>query len=364
MSASLFPDTTEQSTKASTYQVLYRTYRPQVFDDFIGQDHIVSVLRSSLEKKHIGHAYLFHGSRGTGKTTLARIFARELGCAPEDIYEIDGASHRKIEDIRDLRENVATLPFNSLYKVYLIDEVHMLTKEAFNALLKTLEEPPRHVIFMLATTEYDKLPDTIISRCQVFTLRRPSPEILSKLVERVASKESLQLSSGARDLIALLGDGSFRDTLGILEKVHTLSADALLSESEVERVTGAPSLTLIRSILEGVIAHDLSLVLHTLDNLMEQGIVPQLLVRRLIMIVRSVLRARFQPALNTLPEGVSVAEKDIVNAYKGKEGARINSDFLKLLLSLDDEVSRASIPIVPLELAFMQFLGNNSEVGK
>ncbi len=364
MSSSLFPDAREQSIIAPAYQALYRTYRPQVFDDVIGQDHIVSVLRSSLEKKQIAHAYLFHGSRGTGKTTLARIFARELGCMPEDIYEIDGASHRKIEDIRDLRENVATLPFNSQYKVYIIDEVHMLTKEAFNALLKTLEEPPRHVVFMLATTEYDKLPDTIISRCQVFTLRRPSPEILSKLIEYVAAKESLNLSSGARDLIALLGDGSFRDTLGILEKVQTVSSDTLLSESEVERVTGAPSLILIQSILDGVIAHDLALVLTTLDSLMEQGIVPQLLVRRLIMTVRSILRARFQPGVSNAGNEGSPTENQIVDTYKGKEGARINSDFLKLLLSLDDEVARASIPILPLELAFMQFLGNNSEVSR
>ena len=168
---------------------LYRKYRPQSLDDVIGQDHIVKVIEGSLKQGNISHAYLFFGSRGTGKTSVARIIARELETGPTDIHEIDAASNRGIDDIRALREEVRTLPFDSKYKVYIVDEVHMLTKEAFNALLKTLEEPPAHVIFILATTEMDKVPETILSRCQVFTFHRPTETILRKMAQEIAKKE-------------------------------------------------------------------------------------------------------------------------------------------------------------------------------
>ena len=149
-------------------EALYRKYRPENFDEVLGQDHIVTTLSESLKLGNVAHAYLFSGGRGTGKTTMARILARAVNCSENDLYEIDAASNRGIDDIRELREAVNTLPFESPYKVYIIDEVHMLTKEAFNALLKTLEEPPAHALFILATTEMDKLPETIVSRCQTF----------------------------------------------------------------------------------------------------------------------------------------------------------------------------------------------------
>src|SRR3989344_4156987 len=153
---------------------LYRKYRPTKFEDVIGQTHIISVLENEIKADRVSHAYLFSGSRGTGKTSVARIFASTLGVNPEDIYEIDAASNRGIDDIRAIRESVHTLPYSSKYKIYIVDEVHMLTKEAFNALLKTLEEPPAHVIFILATTEPHKLLDTVISRCEHFTFKRLS----------------------------------------------------------------------------------------------------------------------------------------------------------------------------------------------
>ena len=180
---------------------LYRKYRPSSFDDVLGQEHIVKVLKGALKLGNIAHAYLFFGTRGTGKTSVARIMAQELKTSDADIYEIDAASNRGIDDIRELRDSVRTLPFNSDYKVYIIDEVHMLTKEAFNALLKTLEEPPKHVIFILATTELDKVPETIISRCQTFTFKKPTLSVLKDLVLSVSKKENFTLDNAGAELI-------------------------------------------------------------------------------------------------------------------------------------------------------------------
>src|SRR3989338_8512707 len=182
---------------------LYRKYRPQTFNDVWGQDHIVEALKNAIKSEDVTHAYLFFGSRGTGKTSVARIFAREIGCEPEDLYEIDAASNGGVGDVRELREGVKTFPFKSPYKAYIIDEVHMLSKDAFNAFLKTLEEPPRHVVFILATTEMEKVPETIVSRCQTFTFKKPSRAILKKVVLDIARKEGRDIEHGAADLVAL-----------------------------------------------------------------------------------------------------------------------------------------------------------------
>ena len=198
---------------------LYRKYRPSKFEEVLGQDHIVDVLESSVENKKVSHSYLFVGSRGTGKTSLARIFAGAIGVSQNDLYEIDAASNRGIDDIKELRDGVRGLPFDSKYKVYIIDEVHMLSKDAWGALLKTLEEPPKHVIFILATTELRKVPDTIISRYQVFTFKKPTDAILKKMLVDVAKKEGYELEQGSAELVTILGDGSFRDALGTLQKV-------------------------------------------------------------------------------------------------------------------------------------------------
>src|SRR3989344_6419822 len=179
----------------STHVALYRKYRPQKFEDVVEQHHIVDVLKNTIKLGNISHAYLFEGSRGTGKTTMARIFAGAIGCTPNDLYEIDAASNRGIDDIRELRESVATLPFESPYKVYIIDEVHMLTKEAFNALLKTLEEPPKHAVFVLATTEIDKVLDTIISRTQHFEFRKIAEEELELALKKITEKEKIKIDS-------------------------------------------------------------------------------------------------------------------------------------------------------------------------
>ncbi len=220
---------------------MYRTYRPKTFAEVRGQEEVVSVLEAAIKKGDVAHAYLFAGGWGTGKTSMARILARALDTSDEDIYEMDAASNRGIDEIRELREGVSTMPFNSKYKFYIIDEAHALTKDAWGAFLKTLEEPPAHAIFVLATTELDRVPETIQSRCQVFRFKKPSHEILKKLVLDVAKKEGVSLESAGAELIALAGDGSFRDTLGTLQKALTISGDATLTEAEIAKVVGAPS---------------------------------------------------------------------------------------------------------------------------
>jgi DNA polymerase-3 subunit gamma/tau len=220
----------------TTYVALYRKYRPQTFSDVVGQEQAVELLTGAIKQKKISHAYLFCGGRGTGKTTVARIVARDIGCNDEDIIEIDAASNRGIDEIRELREAVRTAPFSSPYKVYIIDEAHMLTKEAANALLKTLEEPPSHVVFILATTDPDKLPQTIVSRCQKVAFRNPDIETLSQRLMYVAEKEGgPKLLSGAAKKIAIHGKGSYRDALGVLEQI--LISTAKLVEVTEEKVS-------------------------------------------------------------------------------------------------------------------------------
>src|SRR5882757_3933875 len=237
-------------------QALYRTHRPLKLSEVIGQEHVTTALSHALKAGTISHAYLFTGPRGTGKTSIARILAHEVNGLPYeddsmhlDIIEIDAASNRRIDEIRDLRDKVHTAPSSAKYKVYIIDEVHMLTKEAFNALLKTLEEPPAHVIFVLATTELEKVPDTIISRCQTFVFKRPTDILLKDFALAIAKKEGFALASAGAELIALLGDGSFRDAHGIIQKVISVSKDKKIDLEEIESVTGAPSGVLVNAFI-------------------------------------------------------------------------------------------------------------------
>lgn len=196
----------------------YQKYRPANFDEVIGQDEIIQTIGRQIENDQVSHAYLFYGTRGLGKTSIARLMARKLGIASEDLYEIDAASNRGIDDVREIREGVKSQPFSSPYKMYIIDEVHMLTKDAFNALLKTLEEPPKYVIFVLATTELHKVLDTIKSRTQIFTFKRPNQDDLRTLLNSVAEKESLVISDNNMRSLITRADGSYRDALSQLQQ--------------------------------------------------------------------------------------------------------------------------------------------------
>lgn len=234
---------------------LYRKYRPQTFSDVIGQEQLVSLLETTIKEKKVSHAYLFCGGRGTGKTTVARIFADLIGCNPEDIIEIDAASNRGIDEIRELREAVRTAPFSSPYKVYIVDEAHMLTKEAANALLKTLEEPPSHVIFILATTDPEKLPPTIVSRCQKIVFKQPSVEVLARHLVAIAEKEGKKLSESSAELIAKHGKGSYRDALGVLEQIIA-TGGKVITDEDVKQQLGQPEKEQLVTLLESICVKD------------------------------------------------------------------------------------------------------------
>jgi DNA polymerase-3 subunit gamma/tau len=234
------------------HQTLYRKYRPQNFSEVKGQTSVVTLFENVLQTGKAGHAYLFTGGRGTGKTSVARIVARELGTSPEDIYEIDAASNRGIDEIRALRDGVHTLPFSSKYKVYIIDEAHMLTIQAANALLKTLEEPPAHCIFILATTDKQKLPATILSRCQIVDFKNADKSVLSQMVTDVAVKEGYTITTDAADLLAELGDGSYRDTYSLLETVLGSVTNDTIKAEDIRSIIKTPESLRLLSVLEHI----------------------------------------------------------------------------------------------------------------
>ncbi len=336
---------------------LYRKYRPETFEDVIGQDHIVNVLKAALKEGKVSHAYLLTGSRGTGKTTIARIIARELGTSPNDIYEMDAASNRGIDDIRELREGVRTLPFDSKYKVYIIDEVHMLTKEAFNALLKTLEEPPAHVIFILATTELEKVPETIVSRCQNFQFKKPTEAILKTIVEHVAKKEKVKIAGDAAELIALLGDGSFRDTLGMLQKVVSFGGKDI-TRDEVEKITGAPKASLVNGFIEAIKEKNIKKGLQVVTEAKESNLDMRVYLKLILHKFRAVLLLRYAPDMKKHFENeFSHSDMEFILSLTKEKDSSINSKTLTRLLQAYQEVLHTFIPVLPIEIALIDLIG-------
>jgi len=331
---------------------LYRKYRPTTFAEVRDQDHIIKVLEGAIAKDTIPHALLFSGTRGTGKTTLARIFAEAIGTSAIDLYEIDAASNRGIDDIRELREAVHTVPYESKYKVYIIDEVHMLTKEAFNALLKTLEEPPAHVIFILATTEEEKLLDTILSRCQVFRFRSPSRAVLAEVVMDVSKKEGFKLNPEAADLIAVAADGSFRDALGVTQKVILASGDTVGSADEVAEIIGAPKQAIITALLDAFHTKDSSGALTAIADAAATHVDMKLFIRVLLDHVRAVMLLRNRGGNDTAilaQFGIDMQNK--LSEFANSPSTPLNSHLLLRLIAVADQTAKSPLPYLPLEIA-------------
>jgi DNA polymerase-3 subunit gamma/tau len=337
------------------YEVLYRKYRPESFNEIVGQAHIVDLLISQIKNEKISHSYIFYGSRGIGKTSIARIFGKELSISPNDTYEIDAASNRGIDDVRELREAVRSLPYESKYKLYIIDEFHMLTKEAFNALLKTLEEPPAHIIFILATTEIEKIPETIISRCQVYTFKRPNEETLSQVILSITEKEGYKISKDNALLIAKTGDGSFRDTLGNLQKV--LHSDILKKEIDIENIEtslGLPRKVLIREFVKFLVIKDEEQLTGVLNILEKENFNMQLFLREVIYIFRELLLFRF---LNKSSfENEVKVDKEFIEELVSYKSDVIQSKNISRLMQAYFETKNSFLKTLPLELAVIDIL--------
>ncbi len=313
-------------------QVLYRKYRSKNLSEIVGQEHITKTLGEALKSDRLSHAYLFTGPRGVGKTSVARILAHEVNGLPYtddkphiDIIEIDAASNRRIDEIRDLREKVHTMPSSAKYKVYIIDEVHMLTKEAFNALLKTLEEPPAHVIFILATTDPNKLPETIISRTQRFSFKPIDNLSAVSHLKEIARKEKIKITDPALELIAEHGDGSFRDSISLLDQVGSSGQE--VTEDDVRRILGIPPSLAIDKLVATINSQKGTYkeIADELKDLSDQGFSAQLLAKRLMNDLRDKL---IDGSLNLEPTRAIDLLKDLLDI----NGAADPNSYLLLTL--------------------------------
>lgn len=289
-------------------KALYRKYRPKTLDEVIGESHITAPLKNAIESGKISHAYLFVGPRGCGKTSVARIFAHavnnfeyELEDNYVDIIEIDGASNRGIDNIRELREKVAIAPTKGKYKIYIIDEVHMLTKEAFNALLKTIEEPPAHAIFIMATTDFNKVPVTITSRAQIFQFKLADSETMFNHLKKICEQEKISIEDNALKIVVKRGGGSFRDSLSLLDQISTLSSDTITEQSLIESL-GLPTDEMIKNLLVSYKSHNLNEISDQLKQILNTGIKPEVVAESLIQDILAEPTPEFLPLLAKLPD--------------------------------------------------------------
>ena len=351
------------------YRALYRKWRPQRFEDVVGQRAIVTALKNQITANRVGHAYLFTGVRGTGKTTCAKIFAKAVNCLHPvngdpcgeceicrgidngsilDVVEMDAASNNGVDDIRDLRDETAYTPSACKYKVYIIDEVHMLSTAAFNALLKTLEEPPAHVIFILATTEIQKVPATILSRCQRYDFTRIGPEDIARRVEYIAGEETLELTPDGAELIARLADGALRDALSILDTCAGVTAK--IDADVVRRMAGVTDRSYLFRISDALEAQDGAAALAQLAQLRQQSVDVKRLTEELIAHYRALMLAAL-PGGQALLSGVS-PEEEALYLEKGPQlGQREAIRAIRALGSALEHMTRGSDQRIELELA-------------
>ncbi|GIO09789.1 DNA polymerase III subunit gamma/tau [Brevibacillus reuszeri] len=311
------------------YTALYRVYRPQTFQDVVGQEHVTITLRNALRESRLSHAYLFNGPRGTGKTSAAKIMAKAVNCeqpidgepcnqcetckaisngSVTDVLEIDAASNRGVEEIRDIRDKVKFAPSDVRYKVYIIDEVHMLTTEAFNALLKTLEEPPSHVIFILATTEPHKLPATIISRCQRFDFHRIPLKVMVNLLQKICESQGVRVEEQALQLVAKMAEGGARDALSLLDQAISYSKDEVRA-SDIMQITGTVAQTYFSVLAHHIVRRDVAQVMEQFDQVMVQGKDPEQFLHDFLYYYRDMLLLKTAPQLEEIVERTMIDDQ-------------------------------------------------------
>jgi DNA polymerase-3 subunit gamma/tau len=356
-----------------SYIALYRKWRPLVFQDVVEQEHVVKTLKNSVSSGRIAHAYLFCGTRGTGKTTMAHILSRAINCLnPKegdpcnqceictailsntllDVVEIDAASNNSVDNIREIRDEVIYTPSRAKYKVYIIDEVHMLSTGAFNALLKTLEEPPKHVVFILATTEPHKLPATVLSRCQRFDFRRITIESIMKRLDEIAVDNNIHLTKEASRLIARLSDGALRDAISLFDQCISLGKSEITYDL-VMSVVGIAADTFLSNIVDILIDNDINKLLNYLDKLVLDGIDIGHFVSDLIRYYRNILVC----IVSEKPNDIIDASSDSISIMK-KQSKNYTleevSNIIKELSALENRLKWASYPRILLEVSLIK----------
>jgi DNA polymerase III subunit gamma/tau len=355
------------------YQVSARKYRPGTFDEVIGQPHVVQTLVNAISSKRIAHAFLFSGTRGVGKTTVARILAKSLNCEQGptgtpcsacascreitqgnsvDVIEIDGASNTSVDDVREIRENVKFTPFRGQYRVYIIDEVHMLSNSAFNALLKTLEEPPAHVIFIFATTEIHKIPATILSRCQHYNFRRISRAEIAARLRLVAERDQLQIEDRSLLALARASEGSMRDGLSLLDQVVAFGGSSI-RHADLETLLGAVPQELVRAMVDAVLDQHSANALHTIREVLDQGHDIRTYCSDVVEYVRNLLVAAVVPSAEEVKGLIEGSEEDIRRLKS--DAARVTpeqlQEILRLFTQAEDAVRSSAHPRYALEAA-------------